>query len=202
MRPECNLLSSLMLRAPRVKLREKISKLPQKPTVKQQLAVACMHAHLGKQVKDFPQKATVFLPVLEEVDLLPFEEEELIDTPVEEAVEPEDLAVDDTLEEDHECEEQDEAKVPSVLPEEVVLPLPSNIISDELKVSLESVRLVERELRKGQANDALEGLHVGLANKSLLLQTDVNQSTTTKQSTRAWAGAVIYTAPHVLASPH
>jgi hypothetical protein len=46
----------------------------------------------------------------------------------------------------------------------------------------------ERELRKGQANDALEGIQIGLANKSLLLQTDVNQSKSTKQSTRAWAG--------------
>ena len=43
------------------------------------------------------------------------------------------------------------------------------------------------ELQKGQANDALEGLQIGLANKSLLLQTDVNQSTSTKQSTRARA---------------
>jgi hypothetical protein len=42
-------------------------------------------------------------------------------------------------------------------------------------------------LRKGQANDALEGLRIGLANKSLLLLTNVNKSTSTKESTRAWA---------------
>jgi hypothetical protein len=75
-----------------------------------------------------------------------------------------------------------------VFPEEVMLPLPSNIISVELREPLESLRLVERELQKGQANDSLEGLHVALANKSLLLLTNVNQSTTTKQSTRAWTG--------------
>ena len=69
----------------------------------------------------------------------------------------------------------------------IVLPLPSNIISVKLKASLESLILVERELRKGQANDALEGVRIGLANKSLLLLTDVNHSTSTKQSTRAWA---------------
>ena len=34
----------------------------------------------------------------------------------------------------------------------------------------------------------LEGVRIGLANKSLLLFTDVNQSTSTKQSTRALAG--------------
>ena len=33
----------------------------------------------------------------------------------------------------------------------------------------------------------MEGLQIGLANKSLLLLTGVNQSTSTKQSTRAWA---------------
>jgi hypothetical protein len=66
-----------------------------------------------------------------------------------------------------------------------MLPLPSNII---LMEPLKSLRLVERELQKGQANDSLEGLCVALANKSLLLLTNVNQSTTTKQSTRAWTG--------------
>jgi hypothetical protein len=164
-----------------------ISKLPQKPTVKQQLRIAHMRGRLGKQVKDFLHTAPIFLPALEEVDLQPFEEEEVIETPAEEAVDPEDPDLDETLDGDYELEEQDEAEIPSIFPEEVVLPLPSGIISIELKASLESLRLVERELRKGQANDALEGLRVGLANKSLLLLTDVNQSTTTKQSTRAWA---------------
>ena len=49
---------------------------------------------------------------------------------------------------------------------------------------------MERELRKGQANDALEGVRIGLANKSLFLLTDVNRSTSTKQSTRVWAGVL------------
>lgn len=178
-----------MLRAPRAKLKAEITKLPQKPTVKQQLKVSRMRARLGKQVKDFLEAGTVFLPTLEEEDLMAFPDKEVLDTPVEEAVEPVDLDdVDDTIDEDHELEEPDQAEVPSVLPEEVVLPLPSNIVSVELTMSLESLRLVERELRKGQANDALEGLRVALANKSLLLLTHVNQSTTTKQSTRAWAG--------------
>ena len=82
-----------------------------------------------------------------------------------------------------------------------MLPLPSNIISVELKVSLESLRLVERELQKGQANDSLEGLHMALANKSLLLLTNVNQSTTTKQSTQAWA-EVCNAQSHVLCHAH
>ena len=107
----------------------------------------------------------------------------MIETLAEEAVEAEDLDVDDTVDDDDKFESQDEAEIPSVHLEEVVLPLPSNIISVQLGVSLESLIVAERELQKGQANDALEGLHVGLANKSLLLLTYVNQSTTIKQST-------------------
>ena len=88
-----------------------------------------MCAHLGKQVKEFLGAGTVFLPALEEGDLVAFQEEEVIDTPVDEAIEPEDLDVDETVDEDNELEEQDKAEVPLILPEEVVLPLPSNIIS-------------------------------------------------------------------------
>jgi hypothetical protein len=178
-------LFNLLLISPRAKLRFEIKKLPEKPTDKQQIKVARMRARLWKQVKDFLNAATIFLPTLEEVDLKPFEEE-VINTPAEEAVEPEDL-VDITLDEDTSYEEDDEAQDSSVLPEEVILPLPSNIVSGKLRLSLESLISVERELRKGQANDALEGLRVGLANKSLIYLTNVNKSTSTKQSTRAWA---------------
>jgi hypothetical protein len=175
---------SPILISPRYKLRWEISKLPTKPTVKQQLKVTRMRSRLSKQVKDFLQAATLFLPIVEEVDLHPFQDE-LIDTPSEEAVEPEDIA-DDSLGEGLNYEE-DEAEAPLDLPEAVDLPLPSNIMSVKLRPNMESLISMERKLRKGQANDALEGLRVGLANKSLLLQTDVNNSTSTKQSTRAWA---------------
>jgi hypothetical protein len=61
-----------MLRAPRAKLKAEICKLPRKPTIKQQLKVAWMCACLGKQVKDFLEAGTVFLPGLEEGDLVAF----------------------------------------------------------------------------------------------------------------------------------
>lgn len=171
--------------SPRSKLIFEIGKLPQKPTVKQQLKIAQMRARLGKQVRDFLDGASCFLPILEEADLKQFEDE-LIDTPPEESVEPEEI-IDDLLDENICSEEEDESEAPSILPEFVVLPLPSNITSIELRPSLEPLKSVERELRKGQANDSLEGLRIGLANKSLLFMTNVNQSTSTKQSTRAWA---------------
>jgi hypothetical protein len=137
-------------------------------------------------VKDFLHAANMFLPDLQDIDLKPVQDEP-IDTPAEESVEAEDL-VDGSLDEDLYFEEgEDSDESVSDLPEMVILPLPSNIIVKQLGPSLESLRSIERQLRMGQANDALEGLRIGLANKSLLLLTDVNKSTSTKESTRAWA---------------
>ena len=145
-------------------------------------------AILAKRVKVFLHAASSHLPSIEDTDLKYFEEE-VINTPDEESVEPEEQ-VEGPLDEDftYDNEDEDEDADLTVLPEAVVLPLPSNIITARLKPYLESLISVERELRKGQANDALEGLRISLANKSLLLVTDVNRSTSTKQSTRAWAG--------------
>jgi hypothetical protein len=174
-----------LLRSPRSRLIFEISKLPQKPTVKQQLTISRMRARLGKKVHDFLNAASSYLPQLEETDLKAFEVE-TIDTPAEESVEPEE-PVEGSLDDDCSYEDEEDSEILAVLPEAAVLPLPSNIISVKHKASLQSLISVERELRKGQANDALEGLRIGLANKSLLLLTDVNLSTSTKQSTRAWA---------------
>ena len=134
-----------MLTAPRAKLRAEIVKLPQKPTDKQKLKVAQIRARLAKQVKGFLQAANIFLPTLDEVDLTTFNEE-IINTPAEEAVDPVDLDVDYGPDEDYDFEEQDETEIPLVLPEMVVLPFPSNIISVKVKSSIESLMLVEREL--------------------------------------------------------
>lgn len=144
-----------------------------------------MRSRLRKQVKDFLHAANMFLPNIQEVDLKPMEDD-LIDTPTEETVEPDDLG-DGSLEAELHWEEEDNDEASYDLPETVILPLPSNIISEHLGPSLQSLRSIERELRKGQANDALEGVRIGLANKSLLLLTDVNKSTSTKESTRAWS---------------
>ena len=164
--------------------------MPKKPTVKQLLKVSRSRAQVAKQVKDFLERANSFLPAVEEKDLNQLEDES-IDTPPEESVEPEEVVEvsleEDDLDADLFEDQEDETDAPSVLPETVVLPLPSNISCDKLRTSIESLISTERELRKGQANDALEGLRIGLANKSLLLQTDVNKSKTTKQTTRAWA---------------
>ena len=155
--------------------------------MKQQLKIASMRSRLAKEVKDFLQSSIMFLPNLQEEDLEPFIED-LIDTPAEEYVQPAD-PVDFSLYDDlyYEEEPEDDYSGFSDVPESIILPLPSNIISVRFRPALNSLISIERELRKGQANNALEGLRISLAHKSLLLLNDVNNSTSTKQSTQAWA---------------
>ena len=76
---------------------------PKMPTVKQNLTVAWMRAHLEKQTKDFLHAASSFLPTLEEADLKAFADES-IDAPAEESVEPEEL-LEDPIDEDYYYEE-------------------------------------------------------------------------------------------------
>lgn len=144
-----------------------------------------MRARLGRQVQNFLDSANLYLPDVDESDLYPSADDST-DAPPDDFLETDEL-LDNTEENDLFYEDEDRGEVPSVLPETIILPLPSNIISSKIKKSIHSLIFIERELRKGQANDALEGLRIGLANKSLLLLTDVNKSNSTKQSTRAWA---------------
>ena len=83
------------------------------------------------------------MPTIEETDLKPLEDES-IDTPLEESVEPEE-AMEVTLKKDLFYEEE-ETQAPSILPEEVVLPLPSNIIYAKTRSSFKSLILIEMEL--------------------------------------------------------
>ena len=104
------------------------------------------------------KSSTMFLPNLQEEDLEPFIED-LIDTPAEEYVQPAD-SVDFSFDDDlyYEEEPEDDYCGFSDVPESIILPLPSNVISVSFRPALNSLISIERELRKGQANDALEGL--------------------------------------------
>jgi hypothetical protein len=140
-----DILSSLLMRWARSKLRSEIKKLPLNPMVNQQLTITHMRSRLRKKIKDFLNESNVFLPNLEDFDLKPFEEE-LIDTPEDDSVEPED-ALEEYMEEDFPYEEEDEDEdAPSVLLESVILPLPSNVVSKKFGPSLDSLRSTEREL--------------------------------------------------------
>ena len=130
----------------RAKLLLEISKLPLKPTVKQQVKVASMRSHLAKQVKDFLRSSTMFLPSLEEGDLKQFQMD-AISTPADEFVEPED-PVDYSLDEDisYEDDPEDGFGGSSDLPETAILPLPSNIITVKLGPAIKPLVSIESKM--------------------------------------------------------
>ena len=77
--------------------------------------------------------------------------------------------------------------------EQVRLWLPSTFVrSERVQMGLGRVAEVEVELREGQANDALEALRAGLAEKSLRFRTEVKPAKS--QKTMAWAWDSIHRA--------
>ena len=80
--------------------------------------------------------------------------------------------------------QEEEAEIPT---EQVRLWLPSSFTkSERVQMGLGQVTKVEAELREGQANDALEALRAGLAEKSLRFRTEVKPAKSQKTATRAW----------------
>ena len=80
-------------------------------------------------------------------------------------------------------DDEDEAQPP----ERMQLMMPSSVHRDDVVgLGLEALIAQELELRKGQANDALEKLRLALAHTSLLWRTKVQTANTTKKRTRAW----------------
>jgi hypothetical protein len=74
-----------------------------------------------------------------------------------------------------------------LLPEDSKLPVPSSLAVGEVgRLGLETIARQEACLRKGQINDALDGLRLALGEKSLLLRTEVRNSRSQRTSTRAW----------------
>jgi hypothetical protein len=68
-----------------------------------------------------------------------------------------------------------------------MISLPSSFAEDEQhRLGLETFSLQEVELRKGQANDALQGLRLAIGQKTLLYRTKVRHSSNTEGRTRAW----------------
>jgi hypothetical protein len=88
------------------------------------------------------------------------------------------------LDEDSEWEEDEDVEVPI---ERVRLGLPSSFsLVERTQMGLRRLGEMEIELREGQANDALEALRAGLAEKSLRFRTEVKPAKSQKTATRAW----------------
>ena len=71
--------------------------------------------------------------------------------------------------------------------EQVRLGLPSSFSGvEQAQMGLGRLGEIEIELREGQANDALEALQAGLAEKSLRFRTEVKPAKSQRTMTRAW----------------
>jgi hypothetical protein len=83
-----------------------------------------------------------------------------------------------------EWEEEEDVEI---MVEQAAIWLPSSFTkSERVQMGLEQVAEVEVELWEGQANDALEALRAGLAEKSLRFRTEVKPAKSQRTMTRAW----------------
>jgi hypothetical protein len=103
--------------------------------------------------------------------------------------------IDETEDEDEENTDEDEENIDDEAIEEakkhlpelnaITVLLPSNI---KTKRNINQAKKIELELRKGEANDALEGLRDSLGYKSLILTTELRDASSTKKKTRTYDG--------------
>jgi hypothetical protein len=90
-------------------------------------------------------------------------------------------------EEGYYSDDSDADAVPEDMPETKALALPSSLAPSEIeRLGLDNLAGQEAALRRGQINDALEGLRMALGEKSLLFRTEVRNSKSQKTSLRSW----------------
>jgi hypothetical protein len=88
------------------------------------------------------------------------------------------------MDDELEWEEDEDVELPI---ERVRLGLPSSFdMVERAQIGLGQLGETEAELREGQANDALEALRAGLAEKSLRFRTEVKPAKSHRTMTRAW----------------
>ena len=154
----------------RVGLQKHISSLKRNPSATEKAELLERRRRLMLRITSFDRKGSTFLNLDENVNWIDDVDGEAEDDD------------DGPYSEDSETEE-----VPEKMPETKSLALPSSLAPGEID-RLGIVDLARREaaLRRGQINDALEGLRMALGEKSLLYRTDVRNNKSQRTSLRAW----------------
>jgi len=76
----------------------------------------------------------------------------------------------------------------TITPEADMLSLPSSLGPGEIhRQSLDSIAIVEAELRRAQINDSLNGLRLALGEKAMSFRADVRNANSQRTSLRAWS---------------
>lgn len=96
--------------------------------------------------------------------------------------------LDDRDDSDSETDEDEELPPQQMQPEHMKLRMPSTVLASfaEAPPALELLVRQEKELRMGQANDALAQLRIDIGHKALLFRDDVRNARGTDKRTRAW----------------
>lgn len=122
------------------------------------------------RIISFEEKANVFMNLDEDVQWL--------------------MDVDDEVEEEDDgnySDDSNDSLIPENQPETRSLMLPSSLSAGEIsRLGLCELARQEAALRRGQINDALEGLRMALGEKSLLFRTEVRNMKSQRTSVRAW----------------
>lgn len=167
-------------------------------TIPAKTAFAHRQASLRGRVRRFQQESLRWLGVDDEKDvMLRLASEDLSKTNLDldeegwgELVDvefgPDSEEIEDLNDDDEDREDEDPVE-DGIRPDRSVLLMPSSISPLAIsKLNIGHLKEAELELRKGQANDSLEGLMLALCTQGLLLRTKVRNAEGTKGKTRAF----------------
>ena len=159
-------------------LRADIRAMGRNPSSDEKERVQERREGLQAKVRTFQQQGTTFIPP----------DETLLSVATQASVVTEDYEGSDEegffLDDESEWEEEEDVEVPI---ERVRLGLPSSFsMAERTQMGLGRLGEIEIGLREGQANDSLEALRAGLAEKSLRFRTEVKPAKSQKKMTRAW----------------
>ena len=178
----------------RDKLRAEARQLSAHSSVSKRTAIATSRQKLGRKIEAFHAKGSAFLGdisdggddiSLEQIDC---EEDNILDVGDEFDDFPDDsIPSDASSDEGSNDDEEEEEEEMAENPEGLRLAMPSSLGRECIvRIGLEALATQELELRKGQANDALEDLRLALGHKALLWRTKVRTAKNNKECTRAW----------------
>jgi hypothetical protein len=154
----------------RVGLQKHLLSLRRKPSAAEKAELLERRRRLMLRITSFGRKGNAFLKLDEDVQWM-----EDADREAEED--------DDS----YHSEVSDAEDVPEIMPETRLLALPSSLAPGEIdRLGLVDLARQEEQLRRGQINDALEGLRMALGEKSLYYRTDVRNNKSQRTSLRAW----------------
>jgi hypothetical protein len=155
----------------RIRLQRHTKKLGHDATLDEELNVHDRRQRLATQIEGFTSKAATFLNIAQVDD---------VEAEVDEA---------DGIHSDIESDAEDIIPEESFRLELMTLPLPSSF-GAEWCAQPQHRGIVEQELtlRKGQANDSLHQLRLGLAEKMFLFRNEIRHANSQAKKTRAWDG--------------